>query len=513
VSKFVPSPQQAAIFTFIDEGKGSAFIEAVAGAGKTTTLVQACKRMKGTIAFAAFNKKIAVEIESKLRREMSERVGFGGDLRVGTFHSFGLSAWRKAYPKVKIDADLKQKTLIEKLGLPKNLQGFVPKLVSLLKQSAITPDDADDFVMQDIVDHHDMAFDLENPEALLPQAFDFARQYLHASFDMSHELIDFDDMIYLPVVTDVRVWQYDYVLVDEAQDTNTARRLLARKMLKPKGRALFVGDRHQAIYGFTGADATSVDIITSEFNCQQLPLTITYRCPKTVVAAAQEYVSHIQAHETAPDGIVRKTHENGFWSDTATPQNQSPDQGEWKNLRKEDAILCRNTKPLVQMAFALIRRKVPCHVEGRDIGAGLLKLANKYSARTIDDLRDKLEAFLERESQKLIAKGKEAQAEALSDRVETLFTLMDHCKTVGELRQTILDMFKDTEGGHKSTLTLSTVHKSKGREWPTVYVLGYDTYMPSKYARQDWQKEQENNLIYVAYTRAMNELVLVSSAQ
>ena len=50
----------------------------------------------------------------------------------------------------------------------------------------------------------------------------------------------------------------------------------------------------------------------------------------------------------------------------------------------DDAILCRNTKPLVKIAFNLIKRGIPCHVEGRDIGAGLIKLVDRFEkARSV----------------------------------------------------------------------------------------------------------------------------------
>ena len=69
-------------------------------------------------------------------------------------------------------------------------------------------------------------------------------------------------------------------------------------------------------------------------------------------------------------------------------------------------------------------------------------------------------------------------------------------------------MFGDTPDGSQSpVLTLSTVHKSKGREWDRVFILGRSKYMPSPYAKQEWQQAQETNLEYVAITRAMRELI------
>jgi len=62
---FQPSPQQADFFNWIKTGKGSCILEAVAGAGKTTTLIEALKLMQGRIFFGAYNKKIAEEIQAR----------------------------------------------------------------------------------------------------------------------------------------------------------------------------------------------------------------------------------------------------------------------------------------------------------------------------------------------------------------------------------------------------------------------------------------------------------------
>jgi superfamily I DNA/RNA helicase len=158
------------------------------------------------------------------------------------------------------------------------------------------------------------------------------------------------------------------------------------------------------------------------------------------------------------------------------------------------------------MAFALIKRGVACHVEGREIGDGLLKLARRWkTVKTIDALRDKLQDWCEKEVAKFMAKKKEVKAEQTRDRVDTLLALMDGCPDLGCVERKIETMFAD----NAPTLTLSTVHRSKGREWPRVFILGRRQYMPSSFARQDWQLVQEENLIYVAITRAQSDLVYV----
>lgn len=493
--EYVPSPQQARVLDWVQNGRGSAFIEAVAGAGKTTTLVQALARTEGSVAFAAYNKKIADEIKAK-----TSVLGLGNRLRVGTFHSFGFSAWRRVHPDVKVDDYAKRDRLVAALEVPRDLEAVVLRLVSLAKQSAVgllwNAGHSDRWY--DIVDHHDLESDLEDP-GQIGRAIELAARAIRWSREVSHELIDFDDMIWLPVTSEVRIWQNDWVLVDEAQDTNPARRALTRKMLLNRGRAIFVGDRHQAIYGFTGADNDAIDQIIRDFNCTTLPLTVTYRCPQNVVAEAQRFVSHIEAHESAPVGKVAVVGTpRVFWEDVVP------------TLTERDAILCRNVKPLVSTAFALIKRGIACHVEGRDIGQGLIKLATRWKVKTAEALRGRLATYLDREKQKLQAKGRETLAQAIEDKVDTLMVLLEGCDTVDCVVEKINRMFKDTpEGTPAPTLTLSTVHKSKGREWPRVLILGFDTYMPSPYARQAWQQDQERNLQYVAITRSQDELVFL----
>jgi superfamily I DNA/RNA helicase len=75
-------------------------------------------------------------------------------------------------------------------------------------------------------------------------------------------------------------------------------------------------------------------------------------------------------------------------------------------------------------------------------------------------------------------------------------------------------MFGNTkEGEAPKVLTLSTVHKSKGREWTRVYALGRAKFMPSPYAKKEWQMVQESNLEYVMITRAMSEFIDVPMSE
>jgi DNA helicase-2/ATP-dependent DNA helicase PcrA len=503
------SPQQEAVFAWVKQGTGSALVESVAGSGKTTTIIRACQEMRGSVAIVAYNKKIADEIGEKLVKG-----GVGKNVTARTFHSFGFNAWRRVAPKVRID-EKKVANIMGTQQVPEAFTAFVAKLVSLAKNHAVgvLSNIEDARVWFHLVDHYEL--DQELPDGapdmddVVNTGIAYAKAVLRASSQMDNEVIDFDDMLYAPLAHNARMWQNDWILVDEAQDTNPARRALAKKMLRPGGRAIFVGDSRQAIYGFTGADSDSMDIIAREFNCTLLPLTVTYRCPKSVVEHAHNWVQHITAHDSAPEGYVNSMTDVQFLGTF----NQLADP----RFNKTSAILCRNTKPLVALAYQLIRRNVPCHVEGREIGRGLVALAKKWKVRTVDTLVEKLDEYLKRETEKFMAKGQEQKAEALADKVETLKVIIDaqpEGTTLPQLEAAITKLFGDTpDGVAPQNLTLSTVHKAKGREWETVYLWGRNKYMPSPFARQDWQVVQETNLIYVAVTRAKFMLTEVEVTQ
>lgn len=506
--QLIPSPQQQAVYNFVEHGSGSAFVEAVAGAGKTTTLIEAVRRMQGSVAFTAYNKAIATEIDAKLKAS-----GAGPSVKAGTFHSFGFLAWRRAAPCVKVEEKKLQLLLArQEEKTPEHLQEFVCKAVSLAKQRALgvlVPLSSVQ-AWYDIVRHFELDECLSNEHAseegldmLVERGILLAQRLLRESIEADREMLDFDDMIYAPLIHDARIYQNDWVLIDEAQDTNPARRALAKKMLRPGGRLIAVGDPRQAIYGFTGADADAVELIVQEFGCTRLPLTITYRCPKRVVDHARLWVSHIEAHASAPEGAV-----------STIPLSALLEQKKGSPmLTSADTILCRNTKPLVELAYHFLQQGIGCHVEGRDIGRSLMALTRKWRVSKVEALLDKLDEYLGKETARLLAKGQEQQAANLADRIETLKVIgesLPEGATIADLGKAVDALFGDTEAGKpSSTLTLSTVHKAKGREWKRVYLLGRNKHMPSKYARQAWQLLQEDNLCYVAVTRAMQELLEV----
>lgn len=273
------------------------------------------------------------------------------------------------------------------------------------------------------------------------------------------------------------------------------RRRIVQGMVTNGGRLVAVGDPAQAIYGFAGADNDALDTIKREMGASELPLNITYRCPKSIVEFAQQWVPDFAAHPSAPDGTVRTMQHTDFWMERFNAQT--------------DVILCRMTRPLVGIAINLRKRGIPCVVEGQN-AKSLLYLVNKWGDVGIDRYLELLSVFEEEQVQKFTLKDDLDKVARTRDRVGSVRDLanaMGAGSTTRDLARQIEMIFKE-QSGH-GMLTLCTIHRSKGREWDRVYLIGRQTYQPGWWAKQEWELQQEQNLEYVAVTRAKRELVEV----
>jgi len=493
-----PSKQQLEIYNWVDKGEGNLIIKARAGSGKTTTAVNAIQFMKGSVLAMAFNTKASYQLKDKLSNMGCPNA------TASTVHSAGKNLIYKALGWHKVDGskvfwitDKYCKT--EELSFTRN---FITKLVGFAKQNAFgvtgqTPID-DTQAWMDIVTHHDIDMNFETD---LHTVIEIAKEVLIDS-NRDTKVIDFDDMQYLPLVYGIIGNQYDWVIIDEAQDTNICRKLLLKTLLKPSGRLVAIGDEGQAIYGFTGAENDSLNLIKDMFNCSELPLSTCYRCGKTIIAEAQKFFHDIEAWDESPEGSITSIKYEEFVNTALSMK-----------FGRGDGIICRNNAPNVALAFALIKQGIGCRIEGRDIGNDLKKLVKKWKKVTnLDDFAVKLNEFFQREFEK----ANYAKLALLEDKMDTMIILIERCKSLGQndmksLEDLITSMFTDsTDKNLPDIITLSSIHKAKGLEWNRVFWVGDAQFSPSKYAVQAWQVEQENNLRYVACTRAMTELIHIT---
>jgi len=476
------SSYQVELFSFLKNNKGSVIVNAKAGSGKTTTIIEACNRLSDglSVLFLAFNTSIV--------NELRERLPSGTNTM--TFNSCGWSAWRSYTGRryIKINARKTWGIIFDnfKKSDQKTYGSFCAKLVGLAKSVGLTPDSSDHewFNLQS---HHGLL--LSSEKASYERGIFLAKRVLSVSIDISDRVCDFDDQLYMPWLRNVGMKKYDVIFVDEVQDTNNVQSGLVERMLNVNGRVIAVGDSNQAIYGFRGADHNAMNNFSDKFDCHSVPLSISYRCAKSIIEEAKRYVPDIESYDGSASGKVEAV--TNYSIDTFTTN---------------DAILCRNNAPLISIAYEIISRGKSVNFLGRDIGKGLKALINNMEAKSIDNLSDKLVSWLVRESEKLQAKNQSNKVGMIEDRVNCIEVFIKYLpeskRTVPDLLSAIDYLFRKKNDG----VTLSSVHKSKGKEWSRVFILGFDKYMPSKYAKMEWMKIQENNLIYVAITRAKHYL-------
>jgi len=490
-----PTLQQKNILAALRDTTSNLAIVARAGCGKTFSILMSVDEIvkfdpRAEITVCAFNTAIAKEVKEKL--EARGHVNWR-QVSASTLHSLGFGLIRFAFKGVKVE-DKKIRNIVRSINDPLTAE-LAPAIIQAVKYAKQEGfgffDDrqiGDVGAWYQMIDHYGInSFDdTTYTDFVIRQA-----QWVYRASLNDTQCIDFDDMILFPLIKNMRVkFQKDYLFIDEAQDLSRSRQALARKFIKPSGRVIIVGDDRQAIYGFSGADADALTNLKRQLKAVELPLSITWRCPKAVVRQAQTIVPDIEAAETADEGLVEA-------------MTELPD-----DLGRETAILCRNTAPLIEMAYQLLARKIPVKVEGREIGEGLINLVNRWKVNTIDKFLDRLEDYRDREIQKAKAKDRDSRVQQIEDKCDTLRLIANECLNNGKTSRAdivayIEDLFAD--GADHCTI-LATYHRSKGREWPRVILLNHDSLCPSRWATKEWELLQEANLAYVAFTRAQNSL-------
>lgn len=505
-------------------------IEARAGTGKTTTLIEGLKKLRGvksdhpaaknpspeqkaiydalllskgaeSVNFVAFNTSIANELKS--------RVPVGCDAM--TSHSFGFRAVKNFFGQVKVEngrcQDLIARIMQEDIwALRKSRMVFmrgVENLVELCKMNLINGDNPED--LDKLVDHYQV--DLER---YTEEVYEMVPKVIELSADVAQDRqIQFIDMIWLPVYLNMPVPKYDLLLVDEAQDLNRCQQELVRRS---GNRIVLCGDPKQAIYGFAGADSESMprmiaSLSETENGCEVLPLKFTRRCGKVIVNEANKIV---------PDFFAFETNEPGSVSYMALEPNS--ENGYYGYVEKGDMVLCRVNAPLVSECFRFIKAGVKARIQGRDIGAGLIKIVKDIAKRSPHDdmnvaqLIGALDGWRRDEEQKEINKRhpSESRLQNIADRYSCLMTFCENHRPE-ESHQAVIGRI-DTLFSDESVeaVRFSSVHRAKGLEADRVFILLPDgAGMPHPLAKTDWEREQEYNLLYVAITRARNELIFV----
>lgn len=513
---FVPSQYQETIFSWVINGRGDAVVQAVAGAGKTVTLVEAAKLLKNERAvFLAFNKHVAQQLQQRLGNAMTAK----------TIHSVGLAALRQtikipvvvddnkygdiAKPHAQEIADnlkrnyagelrrwAKSKKDSKEPEEPLSAGQILGQLKQLAHYTRVTLTNEKDFnAVEKMVEHFGC---LDNSLDLKQLHYSLTSILREGQFLAERQgLIDYDDMLWLPNRWNLTLRKSDWVAIDEAQDISPAQLDLILKMRSRGGRMIWVGDENQAIFGFAGASSDSIQQIIKATNATVLPLSICYRCPKSHIELAKSIVPSIEPAPGAIEGIIEYI------------SYEKVDQ----IIAEGDLVISRCTAPAIKLCIELIAKKIPARVRGRDIGKMLTAIVKEIASQPYFDFEKFGYALQTYQHDKIIKlqqqKNTESQIESLRDRISGLWVCYQafHANNVQDFCAEIEQLFSDI----RSSVMLSTVHRAKGLEERRVFILRPDQ-LPLKWQNQrKWELEQEYNLHYVALTRAKEALYFITN--
>lgn len=503
---FIPSPYQQAIFDWICGGEGHAIINAVAGSGKTTTLIESIKHCyetaKGRILFLAFNKAIA----EKLGRE----IPFGYGATSSTFNAFGWGICRDNVPGVKMDR-YKDDNIFNKivdrdrdLARYNRLRRPVLRMVSLLKSLNQLDTSA--------YEKYATTYGVELGDLKPMDRFQDVLATVYRQSISDIRTMNFDDQLFQPIFRNWSIPAHRWVLIDEIQDASPVNIEMAKRLAE-NGRLIGVGDPDQSIYLFRGAHPDAMATMARDLPATMLPLSVCYRCPDAVIEAARKQVPRIEAPSPNPNGkgVVE-------WIST---------QEFRKRVAPGDVVLCRTTAPLVKRCLQDIRDGRRAFVQGRDVGKGLVDLIEKihgnptllqedyftlYTQKATPAVMD-LPAFLIQVSdyyaqtaERLDRQNREAELIQLDGNIETIKALAEESDYTAQLIKKIEEIFDDE--ANSEAITYKTGHRCKGEEYKRVFLLRLDL-CPHPRAKSALAKAQDKNILYVMKSRSQAELYYV----
>ena len=465
-----PTKEQAAIVSAARDTDRNLLVSALAGAAKTSTLELIAAALPSVEILAlAFNKAMAVEMQERMP----------SNVKAMTLNALGHRTWMDATGRrLKINSSKTYEIVNELVRANPSddlweLFAEMIRIVDFGKSCGYIPSghfEQAKALMRD----EDFFGHLE--QKLTDGQVDLIRAATLQSLQMAMKGdCDFNDQILMPTVFHGAFPRYPLILVDEAQDLSSLNHATLRKVVG-KRRLIAVGDPCQAIYGFRGAHEESMSLLRTEFDMQELPLTISFRCPQSVVAHVRWRAPQMRWPEWAQPGQVRTL--AGWSSDT---------------LQDDAVVICRNNAPLFAVAIKLLKTGRSCELHGRDVVASLTKVMRKFGGHDLPQhtVLEKIDAWLANEMEK----NKVRAHNRLADRAACMKVFALEGDTLGDALA-----YAQHLSQLRSPLKLMTGHGAKGLEFDHVYFL--DQHLIGK-------DEQEPNLRYVIATRARETLTYI----
>lgn len=466
-----PTPEQSRIISAATSTPDNLLISALAGAAKTSTLVMVAEALPDTrMLCLSFNKKIATEMQERLPSNCIAM----------TLNGLGHRVWGEVLGRrLIIDAGkvgdiLKAKIDVLEPELKKLAYAEFADLIKAVgfgKACGYIPDGYGRGARPLMCDEE---FQAHSEERWEDWEWELIESTSRESLDMAWKgVCDFDDQILMPTIFPAVFPRYPLVLVDEAQDLSALNHATLKKLVVK--RLIAVGDPCQAIYGFRGAHEESMELLEETFKMTKLLLSISFRCPISIVEHARWRAPHMEYPSWAVPGLV-----------------SHPPHWDIPSLAEHAAVICRNNAPLFSLAVKMLQQGRYAQLVGNDIGKGLVKILTKFGPGNLPK-KEVLEAIDKWEKLKI---QKNRSPAAIRDRAACMRIFAEQGRTLSDAIAYAEHLFSS-----QGPVKLMTGHKSKGLEFDDVYFLE---------SALVGDEGQERNLRYVIITRAKRSLTYIN---
>ncbi len=489
--------EQIAITEAVHGTTDNLIVEALAGTGKTTTIIESLKRLPQRSALiCAFNKRIAEELVLKVPKMPRTHA-----VHVKTFHALGLRALKAHFPYLEVDGNATEELVNQCAADGTSFQIRRAAIKVLRTYKEVHTYRVDGLMNSlDVIAEIGFQFDLwgklVDKPGQLEQACRLVKTAYEASFDLEkRRKIDFCDMVWAPVVRDLAPpSRYLAVFIDELQDVSQPQFELLMAHRAPAGRVFGVGDRRQAIYGWRGAIGAEIWYrLKSNLNARVLPLTTTFRCSHAVVKAANEIVPELRAGPDARVGSVSTIPWSGMSGFIAQKGERSV------------YVLSRNNAELLKAALFLWQKRTRFMLNaGREMLDPLFLILERLDKTDVARFRASLTTWFTENSKRAEA----AHAAAWADRLVEQYAMLEVASRYAapkDIEKLLTSILTDEGSG----VLLSTVHKVKGLEADLVLLLKQTFGRYQDRDRGEPIDPEELNIEYVGITRARDTLIWV----
>lgn len=543
---FKPSTYQQDILDFfLNNPQSNMLVNALAGSGKSTTACMLSEHSKTSDLYIAFNASVVEEFKKKIKNPKT---------KVMTMHSL-------AYSIMLYNVEQESKDLGEKpkgFGSQRSkrtvsLDNFKPhkildeeitkrygryiefakrvflkdNYVNLYNLCRLTLTDmSSNKDVSRLIDDHVLflyygdegysAPDISEITSTLKILDTKSRQQFE-----TQGVIDFTDMLWITFNKlkydnwEVPYWAlYTNIYCDEVQDFSNIQLNFLKFIKRTKGRYVFIGDFHQAIYNFAGANAQAFNQIPKMFApVETFDLPICYRCAKSHLSRVnREYGIPILPCDDAPMGFVKTIDKNKI-SEYA---------------KAGDMVISRKNKWIAEVVLDLARNGTPIFIEDKDMVAAIKRQILSSKCTSVGTLEKFLQKVISNYNKKLfeivsknVCEGGheeerlEAVAETNSKIDNTSFLLEilegyfeNHASSdsISKFSNFIDKLLNTTPS--PNCVRLCSIHKAKGLEATNVFVLN-EAKINYDFRNSKEQNIQEKNLSYIATTRAKEGLYLV----